>query len=247
MRVHAPQHQPIPQPRHHRTHPCIEQTTPRPEVLLLRAALDVGIPVRLPNQRLNAVDLRLQLVQLEPHGRLVVHRMVAQLVAGRDDLAQHLLAALDLPADDEHGGMRIVVAQELQDLARVLGRRVVDGEGDELRRGGGERHLPENVGPAVLEGADEQPRGPVDYVEGKKEEGREGQEEEECGHAVAAGAALEFGGEADEGREAHVIRGRVGRERWEVVLVRELAMNGWSFDMSSGRIGGGRAIVDLRM
>lgn len=184
------------------------------------ARVDIG----LANQPLHAVDLRLQHVEVQPHGGLVVHRMVAQLVARGDDLAQHLLAALDLAANDKQRGMRVVVLEELDDLARVLGRRVVDGEGDELGRrggggGGGQGHFPEDVGPAVLEVADQEARRAVDDIEGQEEHEGQREQEEQRRHAVAAGAALDLGGQAEQRGEAdHVMRRSAGSwagvERW---------------------------------
>lgn len=158
--------------------------------------LRVGGGVGVPYQALDALNLGLKLVELQAHGRLVVHGVVAQLVAGGDDLAQDLLAAADLATDDEHGGVGVVVAQELEDLARVLGGRIVDGQGDDLAAAGevGGGDLPQDVGPAALEGADQKDGRAVEEVEGEEEQQEQGEEQDEGGHPVAAGAAFDLGG-----------------------------------------------------
>lgn len=176
----------------------------------------VGVGVRVPYQALHALNLRLELVELQAHGRLVVHGVVAQLVAAGDDLAEDLLAAADLAADDEHGRVGVVIVQDLEDLAGVLGGRVVDGQGDDLAAARGarsqvggevpERDFPQDVGPPALEVADQKDGRAVEDVEGEEEQEEQGEEQEEGGHPVAAGAAFHLGGQPEEGGEAdHII------------------------------------------
>ncbi|TPX11487.1 uncharacterized protein E0L32_007906 [Thyridium curvatum] len=202
VRVYAPQHEPVAQLVQQRPHPGAEEPGPGPEVLVRRRLPPAGVPVGIRQRLVHAQDLVLELAEPERPRRLVVHAVVAQLVAPRDHVPQRLppRRARDLAPDDEEGRARAVLAQHLEDLARVLRGRVVDRQGHRpLRRG--QAHLPEDVGPAPREVRDEQPRRLVDGVEGQEDEQGERGEGREGGHPAPAGAPAELGGQAEQGRE----------------------------------------------
>ncbi len=129
--------------------------------------------------------------------------MVGELVPAAEDVAEDGLAAGDLRADDEEGGVGARGGQGGEDGRGVLRGGVVDGQGHE-GLGARQPDAEEHVGPAVGEVADQGGGGFVDDVEGEEHEEEEEEGQEEGGHAAAAEAAEEGGvGFGAEGGEQH--------------------------------------------
>lgn len=127
VRIHAAQGNPEPPVTQQVSHAAVEEARARAEVVI-RQDLVLG-RVRGHKLLLYLVDLLLELVVGELVARLVVHGVVAELVACRDELAQDLGAlgtiAVHLAADDEEGRVDLVLEQHLGDVAGVRGRGVV--------------------------------------------------------------------------------------------------------------------------
>ena len=165
--VHAAQHDaeaPVPQEI---PHPVVEEARPRAEVVVGQDGA-LGL-VRVDQLRLDHADLVLELVIVQRGRRLVPHGVVSELVPAPHEFAERLLPALDLRADHEEGRVRVVLAQYLHDLVRVVGGRIVDGQGDDLLGGA---DLEEHVWVFAAQVADEIVRRLVDApcgVEGEYE------------------------------------------------------------------------------
>lgn len=137
MRVHTPQDQPVPQLLQDLSHPRTEEPRPRPEVI--RRHIHTLRRIDVVDLLLHGPDLLDEHAVAQRPRRLVVHGVVAELVAAVHQIAQRLLAPGHLRADDKKGRRGAVRLEDLQDLIRVLGWRVVDGQGHDLFGG---RHLP---------------------------------------------------------------------------------------------------------
>lgn len=125
----------------------------------------------------------------------VVHGVVAEFVAGFDDVCQNGFVAGDLVANHKERCVDLTVFQYLQDISGVLTRCVVDGQSDDFVPGG---DLEEHLWEPRLEVVDNQLGRLVDYV-CRQEDHKDDQEDAELdSHAGAAGSSAPASGEAKE-------------------------------------------------
>lgn len=200
--VDAAQHEAEPQAVEQPAHAIAEKARAGAEVLGRQGAVAAPRrPVRLPDAVAHDLDLGRELVVGQGARRLVVHGVVAELGAAADHVGEGLLPPGDLAADDEERGRGAVPVQRPQDLLRVLGGRVVDGQRHDLvpRRHG---HLPQHVGPPPREVRDQRRRRLVDHVEGDQEEEREDGQRCEGRHPPPSRSAAQLRREAEDYRDA---------------------------------------------
>lgn len=146
------------------SHAIVEEARAWAEVVVRQRL--VLCRVRVDKLLLDLVDLLLELLVAELMRGLVVHGVVAQLVSGCHQLAQHLRSviavAIDLAADDEEGRFRPVLFQDCRDLTRVRRRSVVKRQRHGLARH--RRQLKQHVRVLVAHVAHQVPRRLVQAV-----------------------------------------------------------------------------------
>lgn len=142
-------------------HAAVEEAGSGAEVVVWQDHVLGGVD--LGQLVLDLVGLLLEVGVGERLGGLVAHGVVGELVAAADHLAQDVVAAVGLDADDEEGGVGIVLTEDLQNVVGIGGRGIVDGERDDLLGGG---DLEEDVRELVAEVADEVWRRLVDAPDG---------------------------------------------------------------------------------
>ena len=197
MRIDAPKHQLIPQPRQRLAHPIAEKTRAWPEEFGRRWGHANG-GVGGEDDLLDGMDLVDEGSVGEGAGGRIVHGMVGELVAVADEVVEEGFVAWDLGADDEEGGCCVVCVEDVENGRGLGGGGVVNGKGDEGSGGG---DLEEDVGPARLEEVEEPGGRFVDEVEGDEDKEEE-EEEEHPGVEGKAGEATEEG--AKERERGHV-------------------------------------------
>lgn len=201
VRVYAPQHDPKAAVTQQVPHAMVEPARPGPEVIVGQD-LALGL-VRSRQQRLDLLDLPLELVVAQTAGRLVAHGVVAQLVALRNELPQRRLTTLDLLAYDEKGSVCVILPQHLHNLVRVRRGGIVERQRNDLLCRG---LLEEHVGELVAQVADEEARRLVDAVDGVERQGEQHEQRQQQHlrrQAVAADAAPEGGRQAEEVEARH--------------------------------------------
>ena len=203
VRVDAAQDDAEPPVAEHVAHAKVEEAGAGPEVVVGQD-LALGL-VGVDELGFHGADLGLEVVAGQVARGLVTHGVVAELVAGVDEAAEGLgpPRGVGLGAYDEEGGVGVVLAENLHDVGGVRGRGVVDGQGDNLLGG---VDLEEDVWVLGAQVGDDIARRAVDAVygvEGEDEEESEQSEQGEGRHSIAADAAPDLGGEAEEVESGH--------------------------------------------
>lgn len=196
MRVYTAQDEPVPQLGHEPSHAVAEESRAGAEVLGRHGGL-----ARLVGRAdlfANGLDLARELLVGERSRRLVVHGVVTKLAAATHDVGEDVFATGDLASDDEERRRGLVAVEHLEDLLRMLGRRVVDRQGHHLLVGA---HFPEHVWPSAREVRDQPRRRLVDDIEWYYEQCKDGQEGQEGRHSAASRPTAELGGQAEEREE----------------------------------------------
>jgi len=194
--VNAAEDQAVVQRAEHLAHPRAEDARAWSEVLGRR--LCVGGSVRLVEHSFHGTDLLDESGIAQGPRRLIVHRVVAQLVSAADEVLQHLLVARDLRSDDEEGRGCAVRLEDLHDLLGVLGWPIVDRERNDLR---GRRDAPQDVGPSMLEVAYEESGRLVDQVKGRDQDAHETQKNDHCRDPRASSSPVQLRGQSEEVRD----------------------------------------------
>ncbi|KAH8195254.1 hypothetical protein TruAng_010578 [Truncatella angustata] len=129
--VYTAKHNPVSQFIDQLPHTVAEEARSRSEILWWKVFL--RRVVSSPDLVAYRFNLGRQLLVAQRPAGLVVHRMVAKLVAAAYYVGQNLLSSGDLAADRKEGRRGVIRLQDPEDLFRVFGRGVVDGQRDHLR------------------------------------------------------------------------------------------------------------------
>ena len=172
VRIDAAKNEPVVQSGKHIAHALAEETRAGPEISG-RLQLHVNGSICLVDQIFHGLDLLDEGGIGQRPGRLIVHGVVAEFMAGAYKISQGLLAAWNLAADDKEGGRGIVGFQHAHDVGCVLGRTVINGESDNLGVG---RHTPQHIGPSQLQMPDYEIGGLVDKVQRSDQDACQAQE-----------------------------------------------------------------------
>lgn len=201
VRVYAPQNDTKAAITQQVPHAMVEPARPGPEVII-RQDLALSL-VRRRQQRLDLLDLPLELIIAQTARRLVAHSVITQLMPLRNQLPQYRLPTLDLLPNNEKRSVGVVFAQHLHDLVRVRRGSIIKRQRNDFLCGG---FFEEHVGELVAQIADEEARRLVDAVDGVERQGEQDeqrQEEHLRRQAVAADAAPEGGRQAEEVEARH--------------------------------------------